>query len=238
MHANNWFASERGGGRWGEGADICLSLSLLPGPVLTQSAGKCYLNTSPSEIWCCCQLWPLSAAQLARAHPTLASIMRTLPLLVINDHWISWHSLTLGSIFLIAYFSIRLQFSFLLRSPWLKVDSNDSSVQESPGPALSVKISLSGGSQGERGREGSDSSEAWTADQHLGQNTWMEGALVLMGDSNDSRGKYWGGWTQHTGRPPPWNIAGSLLLVVCLCRTTTTKCDKVEQKKLQVSHLF
>ena len=123
------------GGRWGGGADICLSLSLLPGPVSQECQQMLFEYLQSPKICCLLLIVILSAG----SGLTLASISRTLPLLVINDHWICWHSLTLGSIFVIVFF-YSLQFSFLLQ---VLVDS---SVQESLGPA-SVKISLSGGSQ-------------------------------------------------------------------------------------------
>lgn len=101
------------------GADICLSLSLLPGPVSAQQMLFEYLRP---------QKWCLLSALIPLSWPGLTppSIMPTLPLLVINDHWISWHSLTLGSIILYIFiFDCNSASSCVLPS----------SCQESPGPA-------------------------------------------------------------------------------------------------------
>ena len=65
------------------------------------------------------QKWCLLSVMIPLSWLTPPSIIRTLPLLVINDHWISWHSLALGSIFLYSFiFDCNSASSFVLPSSW------------------------------------------------------------------------------------------------------------------------
>ena len=110
----------REGGRWGEGNWHLFVIIPVARPSVSPECQQMLFEYLRPQKWC------LLSVMIPLSWLTPPSIMRTLPLLVINDHWISWHSLTLGSILFLYIFL----FDCNSASSCFKL-----TVQESPGPA-------------------------------------------------------------------------------------------------------